>query len=391
MFVALLLFCTSAIGAIDPEAHMSPRQIIQYNGYPEEEHWVTTTDGFILNMQRIPYGRQPDAAETSKPVFFLQHGLLGSSTNFLTNSRDQSLAFLLADAGFDVWLGNVRGDTYSTNHTYLKPQDAEFWAWSWDEMVRYDLPAMIEYVVNQTGQSQIYYVGHSQGTLIAFTGFSNNLQLAARIKAFYALAPVVKVGYIKGLTHYIAYLTPEIRDLFDIFGYHDFLPSTEFLRLFGETFCDIKKYGEEVCANCLFLVTGFDKPHLNLSRVSIYTSHNPAGTSVQNMVHYAQCHRANSYQMFDYGSSEENEAHYGQATPPMYDLANLRVPTYTYTGTNDWLADPTDVEWLLGRLSSLGVLKRQITIEGYEHLDFIWGNNVATDVYMSIINNAKER
>ena len=75
----------------------------------------------------------------------------------------------------------------------------------------------------------------------------------------------------------------------------------------------------------------------------------------------------------------------------MYDLANLRVPTYTYTGTNDWLADPTDVEWLLGRLSSLGVLKRQITIEGYEHLDFIWGNNVATDVYMSIINNAKER
>ena len=78
-------------------------------------------------------------------------------------------------------------------------------------MVRYDLPAMIEYVVNQTGQSQIYYVGHSQGTLIAFTGFSNNLQLAARIKAFYALAPVVKVGYIKGLTHYIAYLTPEIR------------------------------------------------------------------------------------------------------------------------------------------------------------------------------------
>jgi triacylglycerol esterase/lipase EstA (alpha/beta hydrolase family) len=32
-------------------------------------------------------------------------------------------------------------------------------------MIKYDLSATINFIVKKTGQKQIYYVGHSQGTL----------------------------------------------------------------------------------------------------------------------------------------------------------------------------------------------------------------------------------
>ena len=57
-------------------------------------------------------------------------------------------------------------------------------------MADYDLPAMINYVLQVTGQKQLFYVGHSQGTMIAFNGFADNPDLGNKIKAFFALAPV---------------------------------------------------------------------------------------------------------------------------------------------------------------------------------------------------------
>ena len=58
--------------------------------------------------------------------------------------------------------GNVRGNTYSTNHTTLKPRQAAFWDWSFDEMAAYDLPAMLNYVIEATGAETLSYFGHSQ-------------------------------------------------------------------------------------------------------------------------------------------------------------------------------------------------------------------------------------
>ena len=41
-----------------------------------------------------------------------------------------------------------------------------FVLYSFDEQIAYDIPATIDFILNKTRQTQLYYVGHSQGAYI---------------------------------------------------------------------------------------------------------------------------------------------------------------------------------------------------------------------------------
>ncbi|XP_065909438.1 gastric triacylglycerol lipase-like [Dysidea avara] len=365
----------------DPEEHMNAHQLITSKGYPAQDHWVTTEDGYILGLQRIPYGLN-SKTRTSLPVVLLQHGILGCSTNWLTNLANESLAYILADAGWDVWLGNARGNTYSRNHTSLKPSHKEFWNFTFDEHALKDLPAMVNYILSVTGKTQLSYVGHSQGTTMGFAGFSTLPDLADKVNLFVALAPVATVHHIKGALSFIAGYYKELDLLFTLFGDGEFLPDDDFNKILARAVCPLPGV-DDICGNLLFLVCGFDKKNMNFSRIPVYAAHNPAGTSVKDVVHYAQEVRSGKFSMYDYGSASANKAHYGQATPPNYDVTKMTVATATFNGGNDWLADPTDVSELLPKLSHHVY---HHNIDYYEHLDFIWGLNANVKLYPRVID-----
>ena len=124
-------------------------------------------------------------------------------------------------------------------------------------------------------------------------------------------------------------------------------------------------------------------------RMDIYIAQTPSGTSVKNMAHWAQGVRVNKFNMFDYGSKRKNREHYGTDEPPEYDLTKIdKVPISLFSGSEDLLADPTDVSKLETLISYR--LKTNLELYKYAHLDFTWGVNAYADFYPHLIADMQE-
>jgi lysosomal acid lipase/cholesteryl ester hydrolase len=81
----------------------------------------------------------------SKPVVLLYHGFLMSSEIWACNTEEyRNLPLLLANLGYDVWLGNARGNKYSQTHQRLGANDVNFWNFSLNELAMYDLPDTVD-------------------------------------------------------------------------------------------------------------------------------------------------------------------------------------------------------------------------------------------------------
>lgn len=102
-------------------------KIIGRHDYPAEAHIIRTDDGYLLEYHRIPHAKNAKAS-TQKYPSLLHHGLVDSSVDWVINGPDKSLAYRFADQGYDVWMANARGNTYSRSHISLNPaSDKSFW------------------------------------------------------------------------------------------------------------------------------------------------------------------------------------------------------------------------------------------------------------------------
>ncbi|NXY83754.1 LIPK Lipase, partial [Alcedo cyanopectus] len=355
-------------------------EMISFWGYPSEEYDVVTEDGYILKLNRIPFGKINATSQGPRPVVFLQHGLLGEGSLWVSNLANNSLGFILADAGYDVWIGNSRGNTWSKRHLVLSPKKEQFWDFSFDEMAKYDLPAVINFIEQKTRQNQLYYIGHSQGTTIAFIAFSTMPQLAQKIKMYLALAPVTTVTFTQSPLRMLAVFSAH--QLKEIFGTREFLAHTALNELFFSKFCICSKS----CKNFLSKVFGINWNNVNMSRVDVYLSHAPAGTSVQNIIHWLQGFQSGALRAYD-GGNIYNSLHYRQLGPPLYDVKNMKVPTAIWSAGDDNLADPQDIALLLSQVTNLIHYK---AIPHWNHIDFILGLDAVEVLYQEIIDMMKK-
>ncbi|XP_070383655.1 lipase lipl-5-like isoform X5 [Dermacentor albipictus] len=316
----------SGLGGTDQTTMLIPalfvvqETLVTRKGYPFERHRVVTEDGYIIEMHRIPWGRmgRPTGWPPKRQPILLMSGLLGDSSNYVLDFPHQSLGFVLADQQYDVWIGNVRGNSYGKGHVNLKVRSKAFWNFSFHEHAVLDLPAQIDYVLRATGWQDVPYVGVSQGTLVLFTMLSERPEYNRKVKAFAGLAPFNKLTHVE-----IVALTA-------------FTPYAE-------------KY---------------------LTRLPVYLHFMPGGTSTKNIVHFAQLVASARPQKFDYGP-RRNMLIYGQRVPAEYRLGNVRTDVGIFWSRGDHVITPPNVQELIRELGPHVAMDHFIDDPYYTHAHFL--------------------
>lgn len=96
----------------------------------------------------------------------------------------------MADNGYDVWLGNSRGNIFSQAHKTLNKTSHEFWKFSFHEIGVYDLPAIIDYALDKGNTTSLTYCGYSQGTTVFLVLLSMRPEYNSKISTAHLMAPV---------------------------------------------------------------------------------------------------------------------------------------------------------------------------------------------------------
>lgn len=352
------------------DAYLNITQLATKYGYPIEEHTVTTEDGYIINVHRIPRGRHN---VTNNVVVFLMHGLVESSESWILQGPDKALGYILADQGFDVWMGNARGNKYAKKHLTLQPNQQDFWDFTWEEIGIYDLPAMIDYALHVTNRDSLYYVGYSQGTTSFYVMNSLKPEYNKKIKMMFALAPVAFMANVR--SPLIKMFSPASESLaYLLLNYN--ASSTDYLTSMTGKFCSNMSL---TCNIILHMIVGHDSKHLS-ALMPLLLGHMPTSCSTLQLVHYGQLVQSGRFCQFDYGAQMNLEM-YGKDSPPDYDLSKATVPNVVFFSEHDWVATPADVKRLLTRLPNV---YDSNFIADFNHLDLMYAP-VANDIIYSKI------
>ncbi|XP_034239610.1 lipase 1-like [Thrips palmi] len=370
---------------VPTEAWLTTPELIEFWGYPGETHTVVTEDGYVVDVHRILGRRgQVDKPRRRKTPVLIAHGY-GASSECMVLRDNNTLAFMLANEDFDVWLGNTRGNFYGRRHSHLSSADQRFWDFSWHENGVFDMRATIDYMLATTGEASVAVLGHSMGATSLFALLAEMPEYNAKVRAAFLLGPAVYFHSVRGTFNEVRKRAPWSERTLSLIRLENFMTRAPYPRL---CFSNLGG-GMTINPNCIRVFTDAQGPFFNTNHntyLPILLRHWPAGTSVGQLAHFMQLIvKGDGFKKFDHGP-ERNRVLYGTASPPPYNLTNVRSPCFFYYCDNDYQANPKDVRRLAADVPGTAGLFRT-PARAFNHLDIMYEEAAGELVYKRLLRD----
>lgn len=374
-------------------------EIVANYGYIIREHVVTTRDNYVLILHKL---ERPSSKylENGKIAYF-HHGLCTNSELFVLGSEyRKNLPYLLVELGWEVWLGNNRGNKYSRKHMKMPVSDARFWDFLLDEFAYYDIPDSLNYIhLLYRPSDKITFVGFLQGCAQLFASLSLHPQLHDHLNLFVGLSPPIipskytlQDGASTILKKIVEFSARDNLFLYSLFGRRAILPSVTF-------WINVLPYWffERVVDYSLVGLFNWDTANISPEQKRVGYRHMFLCTSVKTVMHWFQIIYHNRFQMFDetckVGLSSLSTwfaagSNFPSHKPPPFPIAHhLDLKMLLVYGGRDNLIDIEQTQDLI--LSQNERMKNKLSViecPTYEHMDTLWADTVYDDLFVRIVD-----
>jgi len=258
------------------------------------------------------------------------------------------------EQGFDVWLGNNRGNAYSSGSWGLWGNNAS--NWDFQHIAKEDFTSNVKYILKSTNSDKILYIGQSQGAAQAVVGINHLPEMSERLSALVLLSPALFLK--KPDNAVVQFLMENVPGL----GYRIIFPLIALAQCLTPNFILLP------FSHWAMGAMGWYRSPIGWDASKILFKGTPSsGTSAANMMHWVNL------------SNNEGDIE--------FDARKVKCPTYCYVGSHD---DVIDAKKTANSISKLPNLKYFHCEPGYGHVDFVWSNKSTGVLYRQISNQLGE-
>lgn len=436
----------------DEAAELNTHGLLTRAGFDYENHYCLADDGYVTQLIRI-VNPLADKSKLRIAPILLVHGQTSNSRNFVMQSNSQhrpmrwppradpskpsgglnlgalleesqtssyqgpqssnrSLALMLANNGYDVWLATTRGADQH-NRGYLKgiwrrtlkkgfnrlkanmtgffdklleerSKRRNYWAFTLDDQIEYELPSQIAVVLNVTGAPKITLMGYSNSALTTLSMLSIRQDIGKLVDTYIGIAPVLYYNNISGWFKWF------IEDFVELFPKNldaDLFISDKlanFVRRIMIRGCHNLPARYTICKFFLDLLFGAS-PRFQTNLEPPFFGHLVWPTSWRSMAQHVQHIKSHKMAKFDYGP-ELNKQYYGTAVPPEYSLekVNPDIKIGFVSGVEDCWANQATLDEARNRLPRKPDF--DLVLKDYNHLDLTAAFEVDIKVNIPIMN-----